>query len=52
MDEAIEAMILAYEDAAIKPVVDSIAGLEHGAVARKRTVDADKLQLGAEVTWG
>lgn len=52
MNERVEAVVLANEDAAIKPVVDTIAGLEHGAVARKGTVDADKLQLGAEVTWG
>ena len=51
MNERVEAVVLTNEDAAIKPVVDTIAGLEHGAVARERTVDADKLQLGAEVTW-
>ena len=52
MNERVEAVVLAYEDAAIKPVVDSIAGFEHRAPARKRAVDANKLQLGAEVAWG
>ena len=52
MNERAEAVVLANEDAAIKSVVDTIARFEHGAVAWKRTVDAYKLQLGAEVTWG
>ena len=52
MNERVEAVVLAYEDAAVKPVVDSIPGFKHGAVAGKRTVDADKLQLGAQITWG
>ena len=52
MNERVEAVVLANEDAAIKPVVDSITGFEHRAVARERTVDANKLQLGAEDTWG
>jgi hypothetical protein len=34
MDERVQAIILAYEDRAIKAVVYAIAGFEHGAIAR------------------
>ena len=52
MNERVETVVLANEDTAIKPVVNTIAGFEHRAVARKGTVDAHKLQLGAEVARG
>jgi hypothetical protein len=38
MNERVEAVVLAYEDAAIQAIVDAIAGFEHGAVAGKHTV--------------
>ena len=39
MDEAAEAVELAYEDAAVQAATDAIAGLEHGAPARERMVE-------------
>ena len=52
MNERVQAIILANKDTSVQSVVDSVAGFEHGAVAGKRTVDANKLQLGAEVARG
>ena len=47
MDDAIQAMILAYENAAIKPTMDAVAGFNHRAPAGKGGVVADDLKLGA-----
>ena len=45
MDEAAEAVVTTYEDAAVETVVDSVAGLELRAPAREGAVVADKVQL-------
>ena len=45
VNEAAEAVVAAYEDAAVGTVVDSVAGLEHRAPTRKGAVVADKVQL-------
>ena len=45
MNQAIEAMILAYENATIQTVVNGIARLEHRTPAWKGGVVADEGQL-------
>ena len=49
MDEAAEAVELAYEDAAVQAATDAVAGFEHGAPAGYGAVVADEWQLLAEV---
>ena len=41
MLEAAGGDVLSYDDGSVCPVIDSIAGLEHGADARELGVDAD-----------
>ena len=41
MLEAAGDKVFAYDDAAVFSMIDSIAGLEHGADARELGVDAD-----------
>lgn len=42
----------AQNDAAVEPFVDSVSGLEHGAVNRHGGVVADELQFRASVASG
>lgn len=51
MNEGVQAVVLAYEDAAIQAIVNTVTGLEHGTVAGERWVHTNELQFGAEVTW-
>lgn len=36
MNEGVQAVVLAYEDAAIQAIVNTVTGLEHGTVAGER----------------
>ena len=49
MNERIQAVVLAYEDAAIQAIVDTITWLKHGTPAWKCGVKADEGQALAEV---
>ena len=50
MDEGAEAVVAAYEDAAVGAVVDSVAGFEHRAPAREGAVVAYEGELRTAVT--
>ena len=50
MNERVKAVILAYENAAIKAVVNAIARLYHWAIARKHAIITYKAKLRTKVT--
>ena len=49
MDEAIEAMILAYENATIQTVVHSVAWFQHGTVTGQGGVHTYETEFRTEV---
>ena len=50
VQEAVDAMVLANQDAAVEAVVDAVSGVNHGTPARQGAVSAHERQLLAEVT--
>ena len=47
MDQTAKAVVNANEDAAVEAVVDAVAGLEHGTIARHSAVGTNKLKFRA-----
>ena len=50
MNQTVQAVVLANQDAAIKPVVDTIPWLQHRTPAWKGGVVANELELRTKVT--
>ena len=42
VQEAVDAMVLANQDAAVQTAMDAVPGLEHGAPTGERCIVADK----------
>ena len=51
MYERVQAIIFAYEDTTIEPVVDSVPGLNHRTVARHRAVGTNEPEFRAQTAW-
>ena len=41
MNQRAEAVVVAYKDAAVKAIVDTISGFQHRTVARKHAIRVD-----------
>ena len=52
VDDRTEAITLAYQNTTVQTIVNAIPRLKHRAVAWKRTVVGDKLELLATITRG
>ena len=51
MNQRAEAVVVAYKDAAVKAIVDTIPGFQHGTVARKYSVAVNEAELLAQIAW-
>lgn len=49
IDQTAEAVVVAYKDAAVKTIVDTIPGFQHGTVAREYSVAVNEAELLAPV---
>lgn len=50
MDQTAKAVVDTNKDAAVEAVVDAVAGLEHGTIARHSAVGTNKLKFRAQIT--